>query len=160
MNDWRTYMKAARNTVRQQAPGAREAVKQTVKDAAQSARVNAKAAGHVLSSHTEQTRKAVRQDAAAYVVVAHRKLKRAQLGRRLLAALRDALIMGVSITVIWFILSKTAVKIPFEWVLIGIILLMALRFVVAFSRKRPESDEAEATGAEQSPDGSSAPPQR
>lgn len=120
MSDWRTYATAARRrgadaraaadvytraaqrTARRQAPEVRDAVRRSRDDA--------------------------RRTAAAYTVVAGRRARRARLGQRLRNALRDALLVGVSLTVIWFVVTRTGVRIPLSAVLAVILVIMLLRF--------------------------------
>lgn len=135
MADWRTYAKAARNTARKQAPGARRAVEETARRSAERAGVYARAARTAADEGTRESRGQLRRDAdqwrrrsSAAVTVAGRRAQKAQIGKRFLAAVRDALIMGAALFAIWFVVTRTGVQIPFQ-VVIGVVLaVMVLRF--------------------------------
>ncbi|MFC0675852.1 hypothetical protein [Brachybacterium hainanense] len=128
MADWKTYVKAAQNTARKQAPDLARQAKESTRRSTARAGDYARAAGRALDEGTRESRTNARRDAAAYAVVAQRRIRGANLGRRLLAALRDALLMGLSIFVIWMIVSATGVKIPVQAVLVVVLVVMAVRF--------------------------------
>lgn len=108
-----------------------------------------RAAGRTLDKSTRDTRKKLRTDADAYAKVSEKHLReanknfdRSQLGTRLLHALRDALLMGGSIAVIWLIIGFTGVQIPVSVVIVIILVVMIVRFGVAlFRRPAGEGDD-------------------
>ncbi|WP_205678827.1 hypothetical protein [Brachybacterium endophyticum] len=158
MSSWKTYARAARNTARRQAPDLSRQARDSVRRSSQRAGDYARAAGRAAEGGTRDSRRHLRErgvryrrDAAAYTEVTRRHLKRARIGQRLLAALRDALIMGASIGVIWFVVTRTGVQIPITAVLIVVLLLMVLRFgwaLFAGLGGEDEADEAEETTSE------------
>ncbi|MDO5663201.1 MAG: hypothetical protein Q4G40_10935 [Brachybacterium sp.] len=128
MADWRTYAKAARNTARKQAPDLARQARDSASRGSHRARDYARAAGRAVDGGTRESRERVRKDAAAYTVVAGRHLRRARIGTRVARALRDAVIMGLSLLVFWFVITRTGVQIPISAVLVVVLLLMVLRF--------------------------------
>jgi hypothetical protein len=135
MSSWKTYAKAARNTARRQAPDlarqARESARRSTGRAGDYARAASKAADEGTRESREHMRergRRYRRDAAVYTEVTRRRLKRARIGQRLLSALRDAVIMGASLGVIWFVVTRTGVQIPFTAVLAIVLVLMVVRF--------------------------------
>lgn len=232
MADWKTYAKAARNTAKKQAPGAREAAQRATSRAGGYAR----AAGRALDQgrydddasqsdgrrapdrrasarrtderraddrlhddrprddrsredrpredrprdedrrppstaprsssqsaprsapRTETPTRSFRDEAKIYAVVASRtaeragtRAKKAGIGGRIARAVRDALLIGGSLLVIWGVLYAAGLPIPFSAVLIvvGIIVLIALASGLyaqfARDRKHPEADPAESS---------------
>lgn len=118
----------------------------------------ARAARRALGEGTRDSRESfrrsgerARKDAAAYAAVAERRMKKAQLGRRITAAFRDALLVGLSLFVIWFVVTRTGVQIPFTAVLIVVGIIVALRFGWAlfsqFTTSKDPSPEADAATA-------------
>lgn len=111
----------------------------------------ARAARRALDEGTRESRDSLRRsgararkDAAAYAAVAERRMRKAQLGRRVTAAFRDALLMGLSLFVIWFVVTRTGVQIPFTAVLVVVGVIVAVRFGWAlFAQFAPRSQEAE-----------------
>lgn len=76
-----------------------------------------------------------RKDAAAYATVAQRRLRTAQgqaqqadLGGRILRALRDALLIGGSILVIWLVLHTAGIMIPFTVMLAIVLVIVIISF--------------------------------
>ncbi|MGQ4537625.1 hypothetical protein ACUH94_03720 [Dermabacteraceae bacterium P7074] len=144
MADWKTYAKAAANTARKQAPDAKKAAQRSLRNAS----IAATAAGRTAKVQTEQIRKDARQasakavvNASAYSTVAARKMRQARLKQRFLAAVRDAVLMALSVVIIWFVITKTGVPIPITAVVAVIVLIALLRFGVVFFSKR-EDDPA------------------
>lgn len=135
MSSWRTYAKAARNTARRQAPDlarqARDSTRRSTERAGAYARAATKAADEGTResrAHMRERGRRYRRDAAVYTEATRRHLKRARIGQRLLSALRDAVIMGASLGVIWFVVTRTGVQIPFTAVLAIVLVLMVIRF--------------------------------
>ena len=191
MADWKTYAKAARNTARKQAPGARDAAQRATSRAGGYAR----AAGRALdqgrydddASQPDERRaddqaaprsapqsaprpetptRSFRDEAKIYAVVASRtaeragtRAKKAGIGGRIARAVRDALLIGGSLLIIWGVLYAAGLPIPFSAVLIvvGIIVLIALASGLyaqfARDRKPPEADEADDLEAPDQPEG-------
>ena len=114
MADWKTYAKAARNTARKQAPGARGAVSP---DAAA----------------PRNSSRSFRDDAKIYAAVAGRTAQRAGkqareagIGGRIGRAVRDALLIGVSLLVIWGVLYAAGLPIPFGAVIIAVVIIVLI----------------------------------
>lgn len=205
MADWRTYAKAARNTARKQAPGARDAARRATDRAGDYVR----AAGRAVDEGWREDERAprdthdgrarrdghddraprdeydartprdaqddrppreeprdrrredeprpaarqrpsgeqIRRDAAAYYAVASRRAERANIVPRVMRALRDALLIGVSLLVIWGVLAAAGIPIPFTTVLIAVGLIVAVSFGTGlygqWRRSRGAPDEAE-----------------
>lgn len=203
MADWKTYAKAARNTARKQAPGARDAAQRATSRAGGYARAAGKAFDQGRSSddasqaderraddrlhdtrphdedrrppstatrsssqsaprtaprtaspsapRTETPTRSFRDEAKIYAVVASRtaeragtRAKKAGVGGRIARAVRDALLIGGSLLVIWGVLYAAGLPIPFSAVLIvvGIIVLIALAsgLYAQFARDRKHTD--------------------
>ncbi|NMA77903.1 MAG: hypothetical protein GX960_11715 [Actinomycetales bacterium] len=70
----------------------------------------------------------LRKDAAAYYTVASRRVGAANLGPRILRALRDALMIGLSLFIIWGVLAAAGIPIPFTTVLIIVGVIVAISF--------------------------------
>jgi hypothetical protein len=89
----------------------------------------------------------IRRDAAAYYAVASRRAERANIVPRVMRALRDALLIGVSLLVIWGVLAAAGIPIPFTTVLIAVGLIVAVSFGTGlygqWRRSRGAPDEAE-----------------
>lgn len=146
MSSWKTYAKAARNTARKQAPDLARQAEDSARRGTETAGRYARAAGKAASEGTRESREKfaadsaetrarlrkdgdrVKKEAPLYGKVAWRRVKDAHIGTRLLHALRDALLMGGSIAVIWAVVSATGIKIPFAAVLVVILVLMVVRF--------------------------------
>ena len=62
------------------------------------------------------------------MTVAGRRAQKAQIGKRFLAAVRDALIMGVALFAIWFVVTRTGAQIPFQVVIVAVLAVMVMRF--------------------------------
>ncbi|GAA1314690.1 hypothetical protein [Brachybacterium tyrofermentans] len=220
MADWKTYAKAARNTAKKQAPGAREAAQRATSRAGGYARAASRALDQGRSSddtlqpaarraddrhrddrspddrsrddrprddglgdhrsraddrprdeerrqpstatrssspsaprpapRTETPTRSFRDEAKIYAVVASRtaeragaRAKKAGVGGRIARAVRDALLIGGSLLVIWGVLYAAGLPIPFSAVLIvvGIIVLIALAsgLYAQFARDRQHS---------------------
>lgn len=210
MADWKTYARAARNTARKQAPGARDATQRATSRAGAYAR----AAGRALESEpgqdegrrptgaprdeqrqhspsaprdderqpvaaaprgegrpqdgprssrlttprpaprAETPSRSLRDEAKLYAVVAGRTAERAGkqvraagIGRRIFRAVRDALLIGGSLLVIWGVLYAAGLPIPFSAVLIvvGVIVLIALAggLYAQFKQDRQPASEPE-----------------
>lgn len=124
MAEWRTYATAARNTARRRGADAREAASVY----ARAARSTARQQAPEMREAVQRSRDGARRTAAAYTVVAGRRARRARLGQRLRNALRDAVLVGVSLGVIWFVVTRTGVRIPVSAVFAVILVVMLLRF--------------------------------
>jgi hypothetical protein len=172
MSTWKTYAKAARNTARRQAPDLARQASDSARRSSERAGSYVRAAGRAAEEGTRDSRGHLRErgaryrrDAAIYTEVSRRHLKRARIGQRLLAALRDALIMGLSLGVIWFVVTRTGVQIPFTAVLVIVLLLMVVRFGWAlfsgFGGGDEEDDEPDAEDLEdEQPDADAGVPPR
>lgn len=217
MADWKTYAKAARNTAKKQAPGARDAAQRVTSRAGGYARAAGRAldqgrydddasrpderraddrhrddlshddrsrhdrprddgrdgdrsrddrprdeerrqpatrsssqSGPRSAPRTEPPARSFRDEAKIYAVVASRtaeragaRAKKAGVGGRIARAVRDALLIGGSLLVIWGVLYAAGLPIPFSAVLIvvGIIVLIALAsgLYAQFARDRQNS---------------------
>lgn len=179
MADWKTYAKAARNTARKQAPGAKDAARRASDRAGSYVRAAGKAIDegrraeddpprreregggsprrpeadehrrgderrraderHEGDGRTSTPRTAtaesprfdqdrLRKDAAAYYTVASRRGASANIVPRLMRALRDALLIGLSLFVIWGVLAAAGIPIPFTTVLIIVALIVLVSF--------------------------------
>lgn len=144
MADWRTYATAARRTAaRQVADGTRrdgsrgrrderdrdgEAPRNGASRRSPGMGEYARAAGRALDEGTRESRDRARRNAAATYVVAGRRVRRARLGMRLRHAFRDAVLMGLSIAIIWFVVTRTGVQIPPSILAVVILGMMAIRF--------------------------------
>lgn len=203
MADWKTYAKAARNTARKQAPGARDAARRASgragdyvraagraideggreehpedrdrprdredsrsprgpaprgdRDAPAGDRPAPRGDGTVPTSTAERQDgdtaarpvrdgDRLRRDAAAYYTVAKRRADSANIGPRIMRALRDALLIGLSLFVIWGVLAAAGIPIPFTTVLIIVALIVAVSFggglYAQWKRSRDRQEEA------------------
>lgn len=70
----------------------------------------------------------LRKDAAAYYTVASRRVASANVVPRMMRALRDALLIGLSLVVIWGVLAAAGIPIPFTTVLIIVGLIVLVSF--------------------------------
>lgn len=149
MADWKIIAKAARNTARKQASEAKAGAGVYTQAARNTA---ARQAPEVQRSLKESGARA-RRTTAAYGAVAGTRIRRARLGTRLKNALRDALLMGGSVAIIWFVVTRTGVAIP-PSILIGVIVvLMVARFGYAlFARQDTTVDDVNAWEDERSPE--------
>src|SRR5699024_2415079 len=68
------------------------------------------------------------KDAAAYYEVASRRVAAANIGPRIMRALRDALLIGLSLFIIWGVLAAAGIPIPFTTVLIVVVLIVVVSF--------------------------------
>ncbi|WP_394215590.1 hypothetical protein [Brachybacterium vulturis] len=174
MADWKTYAKAARNTARKQAPGAKDAARRAsgqasayvraagkaideghrpdqastgptrdgedsrersgpVRDAegaprATGARSPSSPSGAVTQSRPAVDKERLRRDATAYYAVASRRVAAVNIIPRVMRALRDALLIGLSLLVIWGVLFAAGIPIPFTTVLIIVGLIVVVSF--------------------------------
>ena len=82
-----------------------------------------------------------------HAAVASRRAERANIVPRMLRALRDALLIGLSLLVLWGVLAAAGIPIPFTTVLIAVGLIVALSFGIGlygqWRRSRAALDEAE-----------------
>lgn len=93
-----------------------------------------------------------RKDAAAYATVAQRRLRtaqgqaqRADLGGRILRALRDALLIGGSILVIWLVLHTAGIMIRFTVMLAIVLVIVIISFAAGvFGQMRKARQQAAA----------------
>ena len=209
MADWKTYVKAARNTARKQAPAAkdaarragdraggyvraagravdegwredeprasagadeRDAYRERVVDRDRDHGGDREARGEREDEHRSAdpegrrrsadrdggTRTAqrprpsgeeLRREAAAYYAVASRHVERANIFPRIMRALRDALLIGLSLVVIWAVLAAAGIPIPFTTVLIAVGLIVVVSFgaglYAQWKRSRERLDQAE-----------------
>ena len=109
MADWKTYVKAAQNTAKKQAPGAKRAVQDSADRA--------------------------RRSANAYTTVAGRTAQRAGdrakaegLGGKIARAFRDALLIGGSLLAIWGVLYAAGLPIPFTAVIVAVLIIVLIAF--------------------------------
>lgn len=180
MADWKTYAKAARNTARKQAPGAKDAARRASGRAGDYVRAAEKAidvgrrpddapreadrsrdrdddrgrdgergrsgppreadgARRASGDRSSTSRTAtaprpsldserLKKDAAAYYTVASRRVERANIVPRVMRALRDALLIGLSLFIIWGVLFAAGIPIPFTTVLIVVGLIVVVSF--------------------------------
>ena len=169
MAGWKTYAKAARNTARKQAPGAKDAARRASGRASAYVRAAERAidegrrdgtrrspsrddedgpeershparadgAGTAQDPRPPRTTTAPRprkdreqltKDAAAYYEVASRRVAAAGIVPRIMRALRDALLIGLSLVVIWAVLAAAGIPIPFTTVLIVVGLIVLVSF--------------------------------
>lgn len=70
----------------------------------------------------------LKRDAAAYYTVASRRVERANVVPRVMRALRDALLIGLSLFIIWGVLFAAGIPIPFTTVLIIVGLIVVISF--------------------------------
>lgn len=209
MADWKTYVKAARNTARKQAPAAKDAARRAGDRAGGYVRAAGRAvdegwredeprasAGADESDERREPRSEVtrenssadvrerssaddrghdalgdrprerdtdggtrtaqrphpsgeelRREAAAYYAVASRHVERANIFPRIMRALRDALLIGLSLVVIWAVLAAAGIPIPFTTVLIAVGLIVVVSFgaglYAQWKRSRERRDQAE-----------------
>lgn len=197
MADWKTYVKAARNTARKQAPAAKDAARRAGDRAGGYARAAGRAvdegwredgqrasagaderderrepgrdrprehspadgrpaAGDRPADRDGGTRTAqrprpsgeeLRREAAAYYAVASRHVERANILPRIMRALRDALLIGLSLVVIWAVLAAAGIPIPFTTVLIAVGLIVVVSFgaglYAQWKRSKERLDQAE-----------------
>lgn len=156
MADWKTYVKAARNTASKQAPQVRDAARTSAERATRRAGDYARAAGKVVehnrrdgaergrpSTHAAEPDRFAR-NAAAYATVAQRRVAQANIVPRVLRAVRDALLIGGSLLVIWLILAAAGIRIPFSAVLVVVLVIVVLAFSgTLYSQfRRAREDEA------------------
>lgn len=80
------------------------------------------------STRTRPSGDQLRRDAAAYYAVASRRVERANVVPRIMRALRDALLIGLSLLVIWGVLYAAGIPIPFTTVLIAVGLIVVVSF--------------------------------
>lgn len=149
MADWKIIAKAARNTARKQA----SEVKADADVYAKAARNTAARQAPEVQQSLRDSGDRARRTTAAYGAVAGKRIRRARLGTRLKHALRDALLMGASVAVIWFVVTRTGVAIP-PSILIGVIaVLMVVRFGYAlFARQDTTVDDVNAWEDERAPE--------
>lgn len=145
MSDWKNYAKAARNTARKQAPDLARQAAQSAARSSEKARGYTRAAGKAINEGTRESRENARKSAAAYAVVAERrakagveKVRKMEMKRRLIAATRDAMLFGMALGVIWFVITRAGIQIPISALLGVILILMAIRFAYALFAKRDE----------------------
>ncbi len=168
MADWRTYVKAARSTARKQAPAAKDAARRAGDRAGGYVRAagravdggwredDARAADGATGrdhgrdrdeaprseSRTRPSGERLRRDAAAYYTVASRHVERANIVPRVLRALRDALLIGLSLVVIWAVLAAAGIPIPFTTVLIVVGVIVVVSFGAGLYGQWKRSREA------------------
>lgn len=89
----------------------------------------------------------LRREAAAYYAVASRHVERANIFPRIMRALRDALLIGLSLVVIWAVLAAAGIPIPFTTVLIAVGLIVVVSFgaglYAQWKRSKERLDQAE-----------------
>lgn len=162
MADWKTYAKAARNTARKQAPEARDAARRASDRAGGYVRAAGKAIDegrdHDRDEHssprtTTTPRPTIdgdrlRKDAAAYYAVANRRVTAANIVPRIMRALRDALLIGMSLFIIWGVLAAAGIPIPFTTVLIIVGVIVAVSFVGGVYAQWKRAQDARPPAAE------------
>lgn len=151
MADWRTYAKAAQRTAQRQGPEVARQIREARERSAHSreaggslgARDYLRAARTALDEGTRESREGLRRDAAAYAAVTERRaragaehVRRMSLKRRLIAAGRDAVLFGLALFAIWFVLSRAGLMIPASALIAVIAVLMVVRFGYALLAKR------------------------
>ncbi|MDN5899487.1 MAG: hypothetical protein L0H74_05405 [Brachybacterium sp.] len=82
------------------------------------------------------------KDAAAYYTVASRRVASVNIVPRIMRALRDALLIGLSLVVIWGVLAAAGIPIPFTTVLIIVGLIVAVSFGGGLYAQSKRSREA------------------
>lgn len=86
------------------------------------------------------------KDAAAYYTVAQRRVSGARIVPRVLRALRDALLIGISLVAIWAVLAAAGIPIPFTTVLIVVGVIVAASFGAGlYAQWKRSRDAVEAT---------------
>jgi len=189
MADWKTYAKAAQNTARKQAPGAKDAARRASGRAGAYVRAAERAIDegrrpddaprraerdraddrrsqnhrdqeHRPEHHRPEDRRdqehrdrehgtggtrptssrtstaprpaldtdKLSRDAAAYYTVASRRVSRVNIIPRIMRALRDALLIGLSLFIIWGVLAAAGIPIPFTTVLIIVGVIVVVSF--------------------------------
>lgn len=91
----------------------------------------------------------LRRDAAAYYTVAERRVRGARLGPRIMRAVRDALLIGLSLFAIWVVLAAAGLQIPFSAVLMAVGVIVLISFgtsLYASSKRARDRAAAEETG--------------
>lgn len=93
----------------------------------------------------------LRKDAAAYYTVASRRVASADVIPRIMRSLRDALLIGLSLLVIWGVLAAAGIPIPFTTVLIIVAVIVVVSFAggvyAQWTRARQARDAAADRGA-------------
>lgn len=199
MADWKTYAKAAQNTARKQAPGAKDAARRasgragayvraaeraidegrrpdeaprgTERDRADNPRSQDR---HPEDGRPDDRRDQERRDqehgtggtrpsssrtstaprpaldtgklsrdAAAYYTVASRHVSRVNIIPRIMRALRDALLIGLSLFIIWGVLAAAGIPIPFTTVLIIVGVIVVVSFGAGLYAQWKRSREAD-----------------
>lgn len=158
MADWKTYAKAARNTARKQAPEARDAARRASDRAGGYVRAAGKAIDEgrderssprtTTSERPQFDGDRLRRDAAAYYTVANRRVTAARIGPRILRALRDALLIGMSLFIIWGVLAAAGIPIPFTTVLIIVGVIVVASFVGGVYAQWKRAQEAQPPAAD------------
>ena len=95
------------------------------------------------STRTRPSGDQLRRDAAAYYAVASRRVERANVVPRIMRALRDALLIGLSLLVIWGVLYAAGIPIPFTTVLIAVGLIVVVSFGTGLYGQWRRSREAQ-----------------
>lgn len=94
------------------------------------------------SAPRRPTAESLGRDAAAYYTVASRRVQRANIVPRILRALRDALLIGISLVAIWAVLAAAGLPIPFSTVLIVVAVIVAASFGAGLYAQWKRSREA------------------
>lgn len=94
------------------------------------------------SAPRRPTAESLGRDAAAYYTVASRRVQRANVVPRILRALRDALLIGISLVAIWAVLAAAGLPIPFSTVLIVVAVIVAASFGAGLYAQWKRSREA------------------
>lgn len=87
-------------------------------------------------------RERLQKDAAAYYTVASRRVASTNILPRIMRALRDALLIGLSLVVIWAVLAAAGIPIPFTTVLIIVGLIVVVSFAGGLYAQWKRSREA------------------
>lgn len=94
----------------------------------------------------------LRRGAAAYYTVAERRVRGAQLGPRIMRAVRDALLIGLSIFAIWVVLAAAGLQIPLSAVLVAVGVIVVISFgtsMYASSKRAQDAEHADADADEE-----------
>lgn len=166
MTSWKTYAKAARNTARKQAPGAKDALRREYTNARREAEIHARAASRVwdeqgreyVARGSERARERAdntRRTMEAAARVAGRRYKQAHVTSRILGALKDTSIIALSVGALWFVFSRI-VPIPVTWALVFLAVLVCLRVLWAITHnpwQETDDDDPEGVPASRLPEG-------
>lgn len=159
MADFRTFLKAAQNTAKKQAPGAKQALQREAQMYSRAAQKVWEEKGRESVVSAADRARHVSDESAktlrATAKVAGRRYRKANMTKRLLDALRDTSIIAISLGIIWFVFSRI-MPIPITWVLIAFGILVVLRLLSALFQSSWEEvspDDPRGLTKDQLPDG-------